>query len=207
MSRVKICGLSRAEDIMAVNAAKPDYIGFVFAPSHRRIDEAKATMLRKDLDDGISVVGVFVDNDIDSISKLYRNGVIDIAQLHGDEDESYIEKLKDMCDCPVIKAISIHESLPPYPKNADYLLFDALSNERGGTGKTFNWEILRDFNGLPYFLAGGLDASNVRAAIEALSSFCVDASSGVETSKLKDAAKILAFTQTARGEFSYCNTP
>ena len=198
MSKVKICGLSRMEDIDAVNRALPDYIGFVFAKSRRRVDEATAAMLKERLDRRIKAVGVFVNQDAGIIAGLYKNGVIDLAQLHGDEDESYILRLKESCGCPVIKASGVGDVMPRLPKNADYLLFDTLSEQRGGTGKIFDWGILNGFQGPPYFLAGGLGLENVCEAIKTLSPFCVDVSSGVEKDGLKDAEKVQELVRFVR---------
>ena len=198
MSRVKICGLSRTEDITAVNGALPDYIGFVFAPSRRRVGETAAAALRERLDARIKAVGVFVNQDIETVAGLYMRGTIDIAQLHGDEDEDYIARLKKRCGCPVIKAAGVGDSLPPMPGNADYPLFDTLSERRGGTGKTFDWGVLKDC-GLPFFLAGGLTARNVSDAVAAVAPFCVDVSSGVEINGVKDAGRIREFVGIVRG--------
>jgi phosphoribosylanthranilate isomerase len=198
MSKVKICGLGRIEDITAVNSALPDYIGLVFANSRRRIDETTAAVLKERLDARITAVGVFADQDIETIAGLYHRGVIDMAQLHGDEDDGYIARLKERSGCPVIKAVGIGGLLPPLPLNADYLLFDTLSAQRGGTGIAFDWSVLKDFDGPPFFLAGGLTAQNVCAAVKALAPFCVDVSSGVETNGAKDADKIHEFARAAR---------
>jgi len=199
MSKVKICGLSREDDIRIVNRALPDYIGFVFAPSQRQVDYPTAAALKKKLDPRIKAVGVFVNESIDTIAELYRNRIIDMAQLHGDEDETYIAKLKERCGCPVIKAIRVGSVLPPLPDGADYLLFDTLSKQRGGTGQTFDWNILANFTGLPYFLSGGLGVHNVSEAIKRLSPYCVDVSSGVETNGLKNEKKIEDFVRLVRG--------
>jgi phosphoribosylanthranilate isomerase len=200
VSKVKICGLSRTEDIHAVNLALPDFIGFVFAKSHRQVDENKARMLKKQLDSRIKVVGVFVNQEIDCIERLYTNGIIDLAQLHGDEDEQYIRRLKEHCSCPVIKAISIGSTLPKLLGNADYFLFDTLSHQRGGTGESFDWSVLKNYDGPPYFLAGGLNIDNVLSALHLLTPFCIDVSSGVETDGIKDAEKICRFVCLVRGE-------
>jgi len=199
VSRVKICGLSREDDIGIVNRVLPDFIGFVFAPSRRRVDSPAAAALKKKLDPRIEAVGVFVNEDIGSIAEMYRNKIIDLAQLHGDEDEAYIARLKELCGCPIIKAVGVGDALPPLPVNADYLLFDTLSERRGGTGKTFSWGILKDFTGLPYFLSGGLDVHNVSGAINSLFPFCVDVSSGVETDGLKSEKKTADFVRLVRG--------
>lgn len=198
MSKVKICGLCRAEDIAAVNIALPDYVGFVFACSRRRVDKRTAAELRKRLDHRIKTVGVFVNNDAELISRLFRDGVINLAQLHGDEDENYIKSLKKSCNCPVIKAIGVGTTLPALPKNTDYLLFDTLSVQRGGTGESFDWSLLKGVALSQFFLAGGLTVWNVSEAISTLTPYCVDVSSGVETDGIKDADKIYEFVRAVR---------
>ena len=198
MSKVKICGLSRMEDITAVNRALPDYIGFVFAQSHRRLDLNKAAALKKNLAPSIKAVGVFVNERISVVSQIYRRGIINMVQLHGDEDDEYIGQLKNVCGCPIIKAIGVGAVLPTLSVVPDYLLFDTLSTQRGGIGKSFDWNVLKEYHGLPYFLAGGLSIDNVADAIGLLSPFCVDVSSGVETDGFKDAIKISKFVNTAR---------
>jgi len=190
LSKIKICGLSRIVDIEAVNQVLPDFIGFVFAPSRRRVDVKTATMLKEKLDSCIKAVGVFVNEEIGSIAKLYQNGVIDMVQLHGDENDEYIKRLKENCGCCVIKAVGVGSLLPPLPLEADYLLFDTLSLARGGVGIPFDWSILKGYSGLPYFLAGGLSIENIADALNILSPYCVDVSSGVETDGVKDAEKI-----------------
>ena len=228
MSKVKICGLSRAEDIEAVNRAVPDYIGFVFAPGKRQIGIADAAYLKKKLKLGILTVGVFVNEDPRTVANAYQSGVIDIAQLHGNEDDEYINQLKNICGCTVIKAIGINEALPAaLPEQPNYLLFDTLLNPAGatavnskpplcsnhatepfpqtnfgGAGKTFDWGILANYSGPRYFLAGGLNADNIKAALKQLSPFCVDVSSGVETNGRKDAYKIEEFVKLVRGNNS-----
>ncbi len=198
MSKVKICGLSRIEDIEAVNHSMPDYAGFVFAESRRRVEEEKAAVLRKHLDPGIEAVGVFVNEDADKIATLYNDSVIDIAQLHGDEDSDYIKRLKEGCGCRVIKAVAVGKVMPPIPKGPDHILFDTLSEERGGTGRMFDWHIIKGFDRTPYFLAGGLDPGNVQEAVRFLSPYCVDVSGGVETHGVKDPAKIDEFVSLVR---------
>ena len=198
MSRVKICGLRRIEDIEAVNHALPDYIGFVFATSKCRVDIETAAMLKEKLDSRINAVGVFVNDEVSIIYKIVRNGIIDLIQLHGDEDDMYIERLKKVRDCPVIKAVSIGYALPVLPKAADYLLFDTLSAQRGGAGKAFDWRILANYSETSYFLAGGISIENVTEALSRLLPFCVDVSSGVETEGIKDSEKINEFVQTVR---------
>ena len=198
LSKVKICGLSRSADIEAVNRALPDFVGFVFAPSRRRVDAITAASLREKLDPRIKAVGVFVNDDLWSVAKICGEGLIDLVQLHGDEDGSYIRRIKDICGCHVIKAVGVGDRLPALPVDADYLLFDTLSAHRGGTGKAFDWNILREYSDIPYFLAGGLTGKNVAGALKSLTPFCVDVSSGVETGGLKDAGKINEFVNIVR---------
>jgi Phosphoribosylanthranilate isomerase len=198
MSRIKICGLRQIEDIEAVNRVLPDYIGFIFAPSRRRIDMATAAVLKENLDCKIKSIGVFVNEDISIISEIVQKNIIDLIQLHGDEDDLYIERLKEVCGCPVIKSVGIGNTLPSLPNKADYLLFDTISEQRGGVGKAFDWSILKEYNDIPYFLAGGLSIENVSDAINLLSPFCVDVSSGVETYGMKDIWKIEEFVHLVR---------
>ena len=200
MTKIKICGLSRTEDIDAVNRLLPDFIGFVFAESRRKVDVQTATQLRKELDSRIEAVGIFVNENIGTITQLYQDGIIDIVQLHGDEDGKYIRRLKANCGCRVIKAVGIGDTLPALPTAPDYLLFDTRSQQRGGVGKTFDWNILKTYKGLPYFLAGGLSIENAAEAIHLLAPFCVDVSSGVETDGTKDTEKMEKFIHSVRRE-------
>ncbi|MCL2253386.1 MAG: phosphoribosylanthranilate isomerase [Lachnospiraceae bacterium] len=192
--KVKICGLSRITDIEAVNNEKPDYIGFVFAESKRKITPEKAAELRSLLSPKILSVGVFVNEAMEKIISLYQNNVINIIQLHGQENEQYIKELKSLTNAPIIKAVSIKlkgDAQKYNNSSADYLLLDHLS---GGTGQTFNWDLIGE-TGKPYFLAGGLNINNVREAILKTNLFAVDVSSGVETNGFKDAAKIKDFME------------
>lgn len=199
MSKIKICGLRRMKDIEAVNCALPDFIGFVFANSHRQIDNKTAAMLKTKLDRRIKAVGVFVNHDISSIARLFKEGTIDLIQLHGDEDTEYIKQLRQSCGSKIVKAVSAGVNLPELPQGADYLLFDTASAKRGGSGKTFDWRLLKEYSGTPYFLAGGLDAGNIEEAISMLHPYCVDVSSGAETHGAKDREKISMLVQTVRG--------
>ena len=111
MSKVKICGVGRAEDVDAVNRALPDYVGFVLAPSRRRVSAAEAAALKERLDPRIATVGVFVNEDIGEVAKIVERGIVDMVQLHGDEDDAYIKRLKEACGCGVIKAIGIRAAV------------------------------------------------------------------------------------------------
>ncbi|MDR0463710.1 MAG: phosphoribosylanthranilate isomerase [Treponema sp.] len=219
MSKIKICGLSRIQDIEAVNRALPDFIGFVFAPSRRRVDIALAAMLKEKLDMRIETVGVFVNERIEVITEIYKKGIIDLVQLHGDEDDEYIRRLNESCAggvcstgaCRVIKAVGVNGALPPLPHESDYVLFDTLSEHRGGSGKTFDWRMLKDnlqkaqsavspaLRELQFFLAGGLSIENAAEAVRLLKPFCIDVSSGVEIDGLKDAEKIEKMVNMIRG--------
>jgi phosphoribosylanthranilate isomerase len=200
MSRVKICGLSRIEDVDAVNRALPDYIGFVFAPSRRRVNIKTAAILKEKLDPRIKAVGVFVNEPLQTVTEIHKNAIIEMVQLHGSENDEYIRRIKESCACRIIKAVSIGDALPSLSVEPDYFLFDTLSKQRGGVGKTFNWNILKGYSGLPYFLAGGLSIENVSRAIGLLTPYCVDVSSGGETNGVKDADKIIKFINLARGQ-------
>lgn len=198
MTRVKICGLQSVDDVAAVNRAMPDYAGFVFAPRSRRcLDERTARALRAALDPQIRAVGVFVGQSPDFIASLCRD-TIDVVQLHGDEDENCIRRVRELCGRPVIKALGVGANLPCVVPGADFLLFDALSPSRGGMGQVFDWLLLTGYAGPPFFLAGGLSPGNVEQAILTLSPFGVDVSSGVETDGAKDADKIALFVRRAR---------
>jgi phosphoribosylanthranilate isomerase len=200
LTKIKICGLSRLCDIEAVNEEKPDFIGFVFAESRRRVTPQQAMKLREKLHTEIAAVGVFVNERKENIINLITNGIIDSIQLHGVEDEEYIRKLKLLTDKAIIKAITVQNTGDVQRWNdtsADFLLLD---NHGGGTGKLFDWELIGEA-GKPYFLAGGLCPENVREAIRKTTPFAVDASSGVENGGLKDPVKIREFIRRVRNEY------
>jgi phosphoribosylanthranilate isomerase len=226
MTRIKICGLFREEDMAYVNEARPDYAGFVFAESRRQVSPARAARLRGLLRDGIMPVGVFVNAPLDAIVPLYRDGVIDMVQLHGDEDAGYISRLKEASaggrrgPAPLIKAFSAAGpgAFPALPGGADYYLIDS---GRGGTGKAFDWKLIKELqssSGLrdgaeqpddsppsflpgarPWFLAGGIGIHNIEQAL-ALKPFGIDVSGGVETGGFKDREKMRLLTQIVRKE-------
>ena len=191
MAKIKICGLKRLDDIEIVNKYKPDYIGFVFADSKRKVTSDLAFKMKKNLDSSIKSVGVFVDEDIDVIIKLYDEGIIDIAQLHGLENEEYIKKLKQKSNyqLEIINALEMSDEkdLKEYDNSlADYLLLDSGK----GSGKTFDWRLIRKDLKKEFFLAGGLNSKNISKAIEEFNPYAVDLSSGVETDGYKDELKI-----------------
>ena len=195
--KVKICGLTRPCDIESVNIEKPDYIGFVFAESRRKVTPAQAKELRSKLATGIIPVGVFVDETTRNILSLVQNNVIEMVQLHGAESEEYITRLKELTTAPIIKAISVRHAgdVQKWASTAaDYLLLD---NKGGGTGQAFDWSLIGNVT-KPYFLAGGLDVNNIATAISQTTPFAVDVSSGVETDGYKNPAKIKEFIGRVR---------
>lgn len=197
--KIKTCGLFREEDINYANELKPDYIGFVFAESKRKVGVEKAYNLKNKLDKEIKSVGVFVNDNLDFILNLIREKIIDIIQLHGNEDNDFLDNLKTKTNAKIIKFIPV--------ENADSILnslnifsdFILLDNFKGGVGKTFNWNYLKEafelnkkfievFN-KKYFLAGGLNKENINEALK-FNPYCVDLSGGLETNGIKDFEKM-----------------
>jgi len=200
MSKIKLCGLSRKCDIEWANELHPEYIGFVFAPKSRRyVSVDTAAELKAMLSEDIKAVGVFVNSPIESVAYILSRGIIDIAQLHGSEDEEYISQLSKLTDKPIIKAFSINSAADVSAANnssADMVLLDS---GQGGTGTNFDWKLLGNIN-RPYFLAGGLCCENISQAITALDPYAVDVSSGIETNGCKDKNKMAAFVAAVRKE-------
>ena len=191
MVKVKICGIRRMEDIEIVNRYKPDYIGFVFADSKRRVSHDLAYELKLNLDSDVISVGVFVDASLDEILKLFDEGVIEMAQLHGSESEEYILTLKEKTnsELKIIKAIEMSEDVDLLEYNnshADYLLLDSGK----GSGKTFDWSLIESDLNKEFFLAGGLDISNISDAIKEFDPYAIDLSSSLEVDGFKDESKI-----------------
>lgn len=198
MTKIKLCGLSRICDIEAVNELRPEYIGFVFAQKSKRyVSPELAMQLKSELSADIKAVGVFVRENPNTVAELLEKGIIDIAQLHGGEDEEYIKQLRALTDKPLLKAFRIdtEEDLKSAEKStADYVLLDSGD---GGTGTSFDWNLLKNFS-RDYFLAGGLDCKNIGDAVKTLSPFAVDVSSGIETDGLKDREKMTEFVKNVR---------
>jgi phosphoribosylanthranilate isomerase len=215
LMKIKICGLFRDEDVDYVNEALPDFAGFVFAPSKRQVSPAQAASLRRRLAEAVTTAGVFVNTPVGDISALYRGGVISVAQLNGNEAETYISRLKDESakdgrnPVQVIKVIRSGEleqliENKNIPSNVDYYLIDSGA----GSGLAFDWKILNpgtpcaewlETTGKPWFLAGGINADNIEKAI-ALKPFCIDVSGGAETDGIKNREKILLLTSIVRKE-------
>ncbi|MBO6260170.1 MAG: phosphoribosylanthranilate isomerase [Lachnospiraceae bacterium] len=221
MTKVKFCGITREQDIEVINHLKPDYIGFVFAKKSKRfIDKEKAEVLKEKLNPAIKAVGVFVDEDVNAVAEFLNEGIIDVAQLHGNEDEEYIGQLRKLTrinyaakfcgfdeeaeiatllepiNCYIIKAFQIKSEadLQAAEKStADMILLDAGKGE----GKTFEWNLLKGFK-RDYFLAGGLDTDNVTEALKRLNPYGLDVSSGIERDGVKDEALMENFISVVR---------
>lgn len=198
--KIKLCGLTRPCDIEAVNELQPDYIGFVFAKKSRRyVSPEKAEELKAMLAPGIQAVGVFVNEELEQIAALFEAGTIDVAQLHGQESETEIRRLRELTNHPMIQAFRIDTEQDVERANAstaDYVLLDSGA---GGTGTVFDWDLLQAIR-RPYFLAGGLDTENIGTVKAKLNPYGVDVSSGIETGGYKDKEKMTAFVAAARKE-------
>ena len=245
--KVKMCGISKVETIPAVVEAKPDYMGFVFAPSKRQVTVDQAKTLVEELhkqygnrysreevqcsndvvqdgavigavhegtltstenasptlihQEAIKTVGVFVNETLDNLVSIATEANLDVVQLHGDEDEAFIQSLKGRTNVEVWKAVQIRIAADAeawIDSSADMLLFDAYhKDERGGTGEVFDWSCLDEFE-RPFMLAGGIDSTNVARAIRTVRPYGIDISSGIETDGVKDDEKITAFTNIVR---------
>ena len=224
--KVKMCGISNVETIPAIIDAKPDYMGLVFAPSKRQVTVEQAKTLVEELykqnvvgnnseveqtepvtsldtasSETIKTVGVFVNETIDNLLKIAEEVKLDVIQLHGDEDESFIQILKEQSNVEVWKAVQVRSAADAekwIDSSADMLLFDAYhKDERGGTGEVFDWSSLDEFE-RPFMLAGGIDSTNVARAIRTVRPYGIDISSGIETNSVKDNEKMKAFTNIVR---------
>lgn len=221
--KVKMCGISKVETIPAVVDAKPDYMGLVFAPSKRQVtvDQAKtlveelhkqyANRYNRDAEqysnqtlihqEFIKTVGIFVNETLDNLVTIATEVNLDAVQLHGDEDEAFIQSLKERTNVEVWKAVQIRSAADAeawIDSSADMLLFDAYhKDERGGTGEVFDWSSLDEFE-RPFMLAGGIDSTNVARAIRTVRPYGIDISSGIETEGVKDDEKIKSFTNIVR---------
>lgn len=208
-TKIKICGLRRLEDVEYVNNYKPDYVGFVFAKSKRQITWELAEELRNALEPYIIRVGVFVNQPVEWVAGLVNNDIIQYVQLHGDEGHEYIKELRSSISnnvigadsnrrIGIIKAVRVKEESDFDKANSydcDYILLDTFSVEcEGGNGKTFDWSMIKKMN-KPFFLAGGINESNVLQAIHTVRPYGVDASSGLETDGYKDEEKIKNFVE------------
>ena len=221
-----MCGISNVETIPAIVDAKPDYMGLVFAPSKRQVTVEQAKTLVEELhkqyavrynseaeqtepvtildtasSETIKTVGVFVNETVENLLKIAEEVKLDVIQLHGDEDESFIQILKEQSNVEVWKAVQVRSAADAekwIDSSADILLFDAYhKDERGGTGEVFDWSSLDEFE-RPFMLAGGIDSANVARAIRTVRPYGLDISSGIETEGVKDNEKMKAFTNIVR---------
>ena len=215
--KVKMCGISKVETIPTVVEAKPDYMGLIFAPSKRQVTVDQAKILVEELHRGyakkygsdtehdkngtIKTVGVFVNETVENLVTIANEANLDAVQLHGDEDEAFIQSLKERTNVEVWKAVQIRSAADVekwIDSSADMLLFDAYhKDERGGTGEVFDWSSLDAFE-RPFMLAGGIDSTNVARAIRTVRPYGIDISSGIETNGVKDDEKITAFTKIVK---------
>ena len=191
-TKIKICGLKCPEDIAYVNEAKPDYCGFIieFPKSSRNVTGDQVRILIAELDKNIIPVGVFVNAAPERVEELLLDGIIRIAQLHGQEDDDYIRRIQKNTGSQVIKAFSVKAAQDielALKSPADYILLDQGG---GGTGQTFDWSLIPEIK-RPFFLAGGLGADNLEQAVDTIRPYAVDLSSSVETDGVKDRSKIL----------------
>lgn len=214
-TRVKICGITQRREVDFLNRLLPDFVGFVFAPSRRRIDYDAAAALRKALSGSVTSVGVFVGESAENVARLCDSGVIGCVQLHGDEDEEFIRRLKQLTPLPVIRAVRLknvedkraeesvesavaRRKIPQIETAADYVLFDAYHpSVYGGSGRRVNLSALPHCE-KPFFIAGGLTAENVSQALE-LAPFGVDVSGGVENKGVKEETCVARFIEKVRG--------
>ena len=179
-----------------MNKYCPDYIGFVLAPSKRQVSLEETKVLKSSLKSEIKAVGVFVNPTIEELECFAKEKLIDMIQLHGDEDLEKIKAIKNKIGLPIIKALRVRdkESLLEAQKmiaakEVDQVLFDAYSNKAyGGLGRCFDWQVLKEVNA-SYFLAGGINLENVDEALKN-TSYGLDISSGVETNGVKDEEKV-----------------
>ena len=196
MSKIKICGLRREQDIDYVNELKPDFIGFILTEGFRRsISRDCAKRLKACLSKDITAVGVFVNERAETVNAFVAEGIIDIVQLHGDESADLCKQI----NAPVIKFLKcdgeIQQKISRYENAVDYFLFDSGT----GTGNTFDWSMIPKTD-KPFFLAGGLGSDNLKKAIKDVNPYAVDLSSSVETDGFKDYEKIKTVTEIVRNE-------
>lgn len=205
MVKVKICGIKTLQDVEFVNRQKPDFTGFVFySLSKRYVSLITARSLKAKLNKKIKSIGVFVNAPPEEIAAAAELGIINIVQLHGDETNAYIAELRKICTLPIIKAVRVREEADIKKAafyNCEYFLFDTYSTASyGGTGRQFDTQLLKGVKiNKPYFLAGGLNAGNVRSALKGLKPYAVDVSGGVESGGSKDEIKIKNFIKQVKG--------
>lgn len=206
MTKVKICGITNLEDARHALEYGADILGFNFCrESSRYVDEGYVESIVERLVHPVKKAGVFVNENISEIVDIEGIAELDILQLHGEETPDFVARLREETDAEIIKAVRIKPDLDPAileDYEVDGILLDAYSGEhqRGGTGMTFNWEIVKTLTiNSPLYLAGGLTPHNVVDAIRTVRPFAVDVASGVESSPgKKDLKKLEAFIRNAK---------
>ena len=202
--KIKYCGLRREEDITYANETLPDYIGFVFAPTRRQVSVKQAEVLKKRLKPEIKAVGVFVNETVEDVAEIANRGIIDLIQLHGQENADYITRLRKILfePKPIIKAVRVQslQDIEDGDKlDVDYLLLDKYDPKQlGGTGEKFDWSLIQKIR-KPFFLAGGITEDNLIEAME-LNPYGIDVSSGIETEGMKDYDKMKMMMNLFRQE-------
>ncbi|MEI6857664.1 phosphoribosylanthranilate isomerase [Psychrilyobacter sp.] len=195
MTEIKICGLQRVEDIEMVNKNLPNYVGFIFAESKRKITQEKAKELIDKLDKRIKTVGVFVNKKEGEVKEIGKYCGLDILQFHGEETAEYCDRFRG--DYEIWKAFSVKErgiekKLLEYKEQTDLCLLDAYNKKvRGGSGEIFNWDLIEGISErYKVALAGGITSENILEAVEKVRPYVIDLSSGLETDGFKDEEKI-----------------
>lgn len=200
--KIKICGIKNENEAKIINECMPDIAGFVFASGKRQIDINKAKILKKIINPEIETAGIFVEQNEDEILEIYNEKIIDIIQLHGDYDERTIKNLKEKTNAKIIKVIRVKEGFYKIETLADFILFDAYSKDKyGGLNKTFDWNI-KIISNVPYFVAGGINESNVVEMAEKLTPYGVDISSGVEVDGFKTKEKVFNIIKIIKEELN-----
>ncbi|WP_430170566.1 phosphoribosylanthranilate isomerase [Paenibacillus lautus] len=219
---LKICGLQSVEVLKSMINLPVDYIGFVFAKSRRKVSPQQAAQLMQvlrewDHDKIPAAVGVLVNPDLNELEELLREAALDVVQLHGQESPQFCREVKKRFPVSVFKAVSIESDRPeaerlsaldPYAGGIDGLLIDTYDPVYGGgSGKTFAWDLIPPYQqwakrqGIPLFVAGGLDSDNVSHLIGQYAPYGVDVSSGVESEPgVKDINKVIAFVERVKGK-------
>lgn len=203
MTRIKVCGITNLEDARAAVELGADAIGFIFAPSPRRIEQTQARLIVERLPPFIATVAVFVDEDNESVKKTMEATCCTVVQLHGSEPPLALEALREW---RIIKAIRVRRSedmqiMAQYPTASGFILDTYVEGKPGGTGTSFDWSIVAraESHDRPIILAGGLAPENAAAALATVRPYGVDVSSGVELSPgKKDRAKMARFIEIVR---------
>ena len=199
--KIKICGINRLRDVQYINQSQPDYVGFIvnFPKSHRSVDYNQLDVLASQVDASIKKVGVFVNESAEKIAQVLNEDILDIAQLHGKQDEAFIQTLRSLTDKEIWKAFSIKNKDDLHQAEATSADLVLLDNKGGGTGQAFDHSLIQDFQ-RPYLLAGGMDDETIPLVLDRLSPFGIDTSSGTETNKKKKKKKIENIIRMVRND-------